>query len=392
MSDEDIIKKRLLIDGDGTGDDRRLNMLLKQFLKWMYSKNDSTENNQIIYDRLMAQLAQCQFAAAKTERTSLMINEELENYQKLSQTIEKNIYSAKQEIEESKKELITAKQIRKNKMEYDQLAKVIKQQPDRKETQKQIEILQKELTELTEKKLKLERKFEKRQKDFTVLMYAIRELETQLADDSSSEDEDTKSDDAEIMVGSSVSVANAVVNAVIEGLSDDEMEAGSQSGKGRHRRFLEREVKDIDIDLKDDYDNNKSPKESLSVDEDAILELSIEKDEQDGCPFYTYEILMAATKTLRTLLQELRLASPCACIKDSLVARYILAQYKKFSTTDQQLCKARDEALFLGQTYLTYLSSVRKYNELHKEYRGKGERSIKETCDMVGFKLPTDPK
>lgn len=41
---EDIIKKRLLIDGDGTGDDRRLNMLLKQFLKWMYSKNDSPEN------------------------------------------------------------------------------------------------------------------------------------------------------------------------------------------------------------------------------------------------------------------------------------------------------------------------------------------------------------
>uniref|UniRef100_A0A1A9VGR5 THO complex subunit 7 n=1 Tax=Glossina austeni TaxID=7395 RepID=A0A1A9VGR5_GLOAU len=276
---EDIIKKRLLIDGDGTGDDRRLNMLLKQFLKWMYSKNDSAENNQIIYDRLMAQLAQCQFASVKTERTGLMINEELENYQKLSQTIEKNIYCAKHEIEESKKELIIAKQIRKNKMEYDQLAKVIKQQPDRKETQKQIEILQKELTELTEKKLKLERKFEKRQKDFSVLMYAIRELETQLADDSSSEDDDRKSDDAEVVIGSPINVGKAVVNAVIEGLSDDEMEAGSQSGKGRHRRFLEREIKQ-DLDIKDDYDN-KSTKESLSVDEDAILELSIDKDEQD---------------------------------------------------------------------------------------------------------------
>ncbi|KAL9874962.1 THO complex subunit 7 isoform 1-T1 [Glossina fuscipes fuscipes] len=276
---EDIIKKRLLIDGDGTGDDRRLNMLLKQFLKWMYSKSDSAENNQIIYDRLMAQLAQCQFASAKTERTGLMINEELENYQKLSQTIEKNIYSAKHEIEESKKELIIAKQIRKNKMEYDQLAKVIKQQPDRKETEKQIEVLQKELTELTEKKLKLERKFEKRQKDFSVLMYAIRELETQLADDSSSEDGDRKSDDAEVVIGSPINVGKAAANAVIEGLSDDEMEAGSQSRKGRHRGFLEREIKQ-DLDIKDDYDN-KSTKESLSVDEDAILELSIDKDEQD---------------------------------------------------------------------------------------------------------------
>lgn len=101
---------------------------------------------------------------------------------------------------------------------------------------------------------------------------------------------------------------------------------------------------------------------------------------------------MAATKALRALLQELRFANPCACIKDSLAAQYILAQYKKFCTTDQQLCKARDEALFLGQTYLTYMSSLRKYNELHKEYRGKGERSVKETADMVGFKLPTDPE
>ncbi|CAD6993802.1 unnamed protein product [Ceratitis capitata] len=101
---------------------------------------------------------------------------------------------------------------------------------------------------------------------------------------------------------------------------------------------------------------------------------------------------MTATKTLRALLQELRYASPNGCIKNSLAARYLLAQYKKYSTTDLQLCKARDEALFLSQTYLTYLGSLRKYNELHKEYHGRGERSVKETADLVGFKLPTDPK
>ncbi|KAH8332363.1 hypothetical protein KR074_001937, partial [Drosophila pseudoananassae] len=99
-----------------------------------------------------------------------------------------------------------------------------------------------------------------------------------------------------------------------------------------------------------------------------------------------------ATKVLRSLLHELRQASPNGCIKDSLAARYILAQYKKFETTDQQLCKRRDEALFLGQAYLTYLSSQRKYTELYKEYHGRGERSVRDTADLVGFKLPTDPK
>lgn len=235
--------------------------------------------SQIIYDRLMAQLAQCQFAAAKTDRTSQMIDEELENYQKLSQTIERNIEAAKQEIEESKKELVTAKQIRKNKMEYDQLAKVIKQQPDRKETQKHIESLQKELSELNDKKLKLERKFEKRQKDFSVLMYAVRELEAQLAEDSSSDEDDSKSDDEEV-VGSG-SKSNVINLTELDGLSDDEAEAGSHSGKtGRDRGFMERDIILEKIEIKDD-DDVKSIKEPMSVDEDVVLELSIDKDDND---------------------------------------------------------------------------------------------------------------
>ncbi|KAH8417072.1 hypothetical protein KR222_002572 [Zaprionus bogoriensis] len=102
---------------------------------------------------------------------------------------------------------------------------------------------------------------------------------------------------------------------------------------------------------------------------------------------------MAGAKVLRSLLHELRqAASDPGNVKNSLAARYILAQYKKFETTDEQLCKARNEAIFLGQTYLTYLSSQRQFKELYNEFHGRGERTVKETADLVGFKLPTDPK
>nr|XP_016937911.2 protein FMC1 homolog [Drosophila suzukii] len=101
---------------------------------------------------------------------------------------------------------------------------------------------------------------------------------------------------------------------------------------------------------------------------------------------------MSGTKVLRSLLHELRQSSPNGCIKDSLAARYVLAQYKKFATTEQQVCKARSEATFLGQTYLTYLASQRQYLELYKEFHGRGERSVRDTADLVGFKLPSDPK
>lgn len=96
--------------------------------------------------------------------------------------------------------------------------------------------------------------------------------------------------------------------------------------------------------------------------------------------------------TLRTLLKELRLVSSNGHIKDSLAANYVLAQYKKYRTTDQTLCKARDEMLFLGQTYACYLQSKRQHERICVEYKGGGERSVKDTANLVGFKLPHDPK
>lgn len=101
---------------------------------------------------------------------------------------------------------------------------------------------------------------------------------------------------------------------------------------------------------------------------------------------------MAATKTLRGILNELRHASPNGCIKDSLPAKYVISQFKKYQTTDEQLCKEKDEMLFLGNTYLCYLQSSKNYKRINDEYKGVGERSVEDTAKMVGFKLPHDPK
>ncbi|XP_037948374.1 THO complex protein 7 [Teleopsis dalmanni] len=254
MGDEDIIKQRLIIDGDGTGDDRRINMLMKQFLKWSHSKNDSPDQNQIIFERLVAQLAQCKLAAEKSAKTSKMIEKELANYQKLSKSIEESISNAKQEIEDSKIELTVAQQIRKNKLEYDMLAKLIKEQPDRIEITQQIAALKKELTKLLEKKTKLELKFQKRRNDFTILMYAIHELEAQLKDDellSNSSKSDEEDDD--------------VISENVD-ISDDEDPES---------------LMDIDKQQESSNNDDESSKEIMSVDEDAVLELSIDRELND---------------------------------------------------------------------------------------------------------------
>ena len=38
-AEENVVKNRLLFDGDGNGDDRRLNMLLKLTTKWGHATN-----------------------------------------------------------------------------------------------------------------------------------------------------------------------------------------------------------------------------------------------------------------------------------------------------------------------------------------------------------------
>uniref|UniRef100_A0A0K8SMV8 Protein FMC1 homolog n=2 Tax=Lygus hesperus TaxID=30085 RepID=A0A0K8SMV8_LYGHE len=100
----------------------------------------------------------------------------------------------------------------------------------------------------------------------------------------------------------------------------------------------------------------------------------------------------AHVKCLRHLISEIRLASSHKDLRNSNLMGYIFSQYKKFKVTDQQLCKAQDEMVCLANNYVTYLQSVRKYNELLQSYQSAGERSVESTANMVGFKLPHDPK
>lgn len=96
--------------------------------------------------------------------------------------------------------------------------------------------------------------------------------------------------------------------------------------------------------------------------------------------------------TLRQLISEIRYISSEKKLHDSLLVKYIMMQFHKYKETDQQLCKAQEEMKFLALSYLCYLQSQRRFEEIHNQYHAKGERSVKETADMVGFKLPKDPK
>lgn len=102
---------------------------------------------------------------------------------------------------------------------------------------------------------------------------------------------------------------------------------------------------------------------------------------------------MSGNQLYRALLNELRLNSTNGKLnKESSAFKYITDQFQKHQTTDETLCKAKEEMKFLGETYLCYLRSLRRYGEIQKEFTGKGELSVADTADLVGFKLPHDAK
>uniref|UniRef100_A0A1B6M5F0 THO complex subunit 7 homolog n=1 Tax=Graphocephala atropunctata TaxID=36148 RepID=A0A1B6M5F0_9HEMI len=179
MTDEDVIRRKLLIDGDGTGDDRRLNVLLKTFIKWTNTK-DSPIDSLTMQDRMFSQLTQCEYAFTKSRMVAKMSSSELQNYENLSKQISFDIEKSKQDIEGTKDEFQKAKTVRKNRVEYGVLANVINEQPDRKQTDEKLTQLKKELQSLEEQSNQLDSKLELRRKQFHVLIASIHQLQALL--------------------------------------------------------------------------------------------------------------------------------------------------------------------------------------------------------------------
>lgn len=199
MGDDDIIRRKLLIDGDGLGDDRRIVTLMRTFIKWCSSDDDESEM-MLTYERMIAMLAHCESIMVKSRLTSAMYQAEMQNYEELYQQIEQSIANAHVKIQNCKAELLRAKRIRKNRQEYDVLAKVIHSHPDRQETMRKLEKLDNELANLKKTKSALEDKLNSRRKHFSVLRNAIHELQLLLEADEAdgTEEHDMKEDPMDI--------------------------------------------------------------------------------------------------------------------------------------------------------------------------------------------------
>merc|ERR1712168_1019409 len=182
LTDEEIIRRRLLFDGDGTGDDKRITTILKTIIKWSSTPYDDDERN-LHYQKILALLDQAEYCMTKHHFSYLMNIKERENYEQLFNHIKQQRVDAKRDIAECKVQLQEAKVVRKNKQEYDALAKIIEKHPERKVTNHEIDNLESDINDLNAKKQTLLQKLEMRQKQFHVLIYSVQLLQQILEED-----------------------------------------------------------------------------------------------------------------------------------------------------------------------------------------------------------------
>ena len=162
--------------------------LSQQFIKWVVTKDDedperAKEDNKKQYSRLMASLAQCEWTENKSKLVQEMNRTEAKNYAKLYERIKLEISQAEEEIRQTKLDLVEARKVRRNRMEYDALAKVINKNPDRATQGRKIEDVKAELDNLKATEEALETKLESRKKQFNVLVQSIHNLQALLDED-----------------------------------------------------------------------------------------------------------------------------------------------------------------------------------------------------------------
>ena len=141
------------------------------------------EDNKKQFSRLMASIAQCEWSENKSKLVQEMNRTEAKNYEKLYEKIKLEISQAEEEIRQTKEDLVKARKVRRNRMEYDALAKVINKNPDRLTQGKKIEDVKAELDDLKAAEDALEAKLESRKKQFHVLVQSIHNLQALLDED-----------------------------------------------------------------------------------------------------------------------------------------------------------------------------------------------------------------
>lgn len=173
---DQIIKQKLLVDGEGTFEDKKLNDLAKNIMNFAENPND--ENLEFDLDKVLGQI---ESNGVRNCVIMKMLDNEKAKLNQLNFT--EQIAENKMKVEQNTIKLAKAKEIRKCEEEADALAAVVEQVPTIAQTNEKMENLKEHFKIVEEQEKKVDEKFENRKRDFFGLVASAHQLQSMLKED-----------------------------------------------------------------------------------------------------------------------------------------------------------------------------------------------------------------
>ncbi|VDM35598.1 unnamed protein product [Hydatigera taeniaeformis] len=186
-SEDAIIRRKLLVEGESGLDDRRFGVLLKEYLHWVTS-DDTPEASDAACQTILEKIFQCENAMEQALLIQLMNMEQSSRYSELLEEIgkyaftqdkqlDKSIEAARIDITNQRERLKEARVIRKNRQEYHNLAKIVQEYPERQESLRKLQKMRIELNNLESINRMYDDRIDLRKKQFHLFLVALRDLQ-----------------------------------------------------------------------------------------------------------------------------------------------------------------------------------------------------------------------
>ena len=168
--------------------DTALRALTKRWLSFANSiENSTVEECESIYNTLSFEIANYEFAVGKASSLIDTNVRQVEEYDRMQQSVETEMASTRADIERLTKVLEQERTIRNQKEQYSALARRIHQYPSRDETQAEITRLEGEISQLEQESGAVASALELRAKRFAGFMHALHDMQLLLESEQPSE-------------------------------------------------------------------------------------------------------------------------------------------------------------------------------------------------------------
>ncbi|CAF1035847.1 unnamed protein product, partial [Didymodactylos carnosus] len=261
IPEDDIIRSRLLYEGDMGIDDRRILTLMKTYHRWFQDSSSSIVDDS--FEKILASLYAIEHSYTLSQTTLKMDKYEQQCYEQKNLFILKHLEKLRLELDLNEKHLIKAKEKRLHLLEYDRKCIDIEKYPTRKELKTQIQSVLERKQYFERLLTTFDSTYHLRLKQIAIYMKPIFELDLILKEDTLSVGSDTEEEQQLTNTKTSTTIITTEKLNKQQNKQSKTSNTTTSSKISSHKRSNSESSASIEDDVIPSNKNKKAKKQSL---------------------------------------------------------------------------------------------------------------------------------